>query len=378
MTATDPVCRVEPVRPLPEAARRHPLAHRSGVELLARMVAAAQHWRPLTARQRTALRRAYQTALADAVRGGHAEVPLPALPDDVHPATLRALTRRGLAADGRLTPLAVEVVAVTLPLERGRQRRRGAIDTAQPRGDLMSTTPMIDPARLAEITRLAAGSHESPTAGMCLMEAVSYVRGIRHTDRPACVSSLLGDMGRSLNDRLPDDLRQELIPLIPDLPGTAGDGHDEQRSYLALDWLIRVYLPTWLELSPACRESAARVRELGRIVDRASAERAGPVVRAARTEAAAAGAAAGAAALDAAWAAAGAAALDAAGAAAGAAALDAAWAAAGAAALDAAWAAAGAAARDALQPTVVTLQRSAIDLYRRMTLAGRPTAGVSS
>ena len=137
MTAADPVCRVEPVRPLPEAARRHPLAHRSGVELLARMVAADQHWRPLTARQRTALRRAYQQALADAVRDRLDEVPLPALPDDVHPATLRALHRRGLAADGRLTPLAVEVVAVTLPLEQARQRRRGDVDTVQPRGDVL-------------------------------------------------------------------------------------------------------------------------------------------------------------------------------------------------------------------------------------------------
>lgn len=220
-------------------------------------------------------------------------------------------------------------------------------------------------------------------------------------------TSLLGAMRRRLHDILPDDLRQELITVIPDLPGTAGDGHDEERSYLALDWLIRTWLPAWLELSPSCREDAARVRDLGRIVDRASAERAGPVVLAASKRAAAAWAAAGAVAgavagsaaraavRDAAWAAA----SDAAGAAAWAAALtaspaaawaaagDAAWAAAWAAAGDAAWAAARAAARDAARdaawdaawdaagnaakPTVERLQRSAIDLCRRMALVGR-------
>ncbi|MDN5859773.1 MAG: hypothetical protein L0H84_14230, partial [Pseudonocardia sp.] len=185
-------------------------------------------------------------------------------------------------------------------------------------------------AKLTGIT-LAKGSHETPDDGLCLMEAVAYVRGISHTDRPACVAPVLGEMGRGLNDALPQDLRQQLIPLIPDLPGTAGDGLDEQRSYMALDWLIRTWLPTWLDLSPACRDDAARVRELGRIVDMASAERAGPVVRQAQSTAAAA------------------------------------WAAAWAAARDAAWAAAWA----ALQPTVEQLQQSAIELYGRMVKVGR-------
>ncbi|MGL5909597.1 MAG: hypothetical protein ACRCZP_06325, partial [Phycicoccus sp.] len=153
----------------------------------------------------------------------------------------------------------------------------------------------IDPARLDGIY-LARGAHGTPAAGMCLMEAVAYVRGVDHTDRPACVSTVLGNMGRSLNDVLPDDLRQQLVPLIPDLPGTVGDGHDEERSYLALDWLIRTWLPAWLDLVPACRDDAAAARELGRIVDRASAERAGPVVRQAQNAAYAAWAAAGAAA----------------------------------------------------------------------------------
>jgi hypothetical protein len=32
--------------------------------------------------------------------------------------------------------------------------------------------------------------------------------------------------------------------MIPHLVGTADDGLDQHRSYLAMDWLIRVYTPT--------------------------------------------------------------------------------------------------------------------------------------
>lgn len=94
----------------------HPLATRGGIELLGMLIAADQHWRPLTARQKTVLAEAYRMALAglpDDVPDG-AEIPLPALPGGVHPATLRSLHRRGLATDGRLTPLGVEVCSYAL------------------------------------------------------------------------------------------------------------------------------------------------------------------------------------------------------------------------------------------------------------------------
>ncbi len=179
-------------------------------------------------------------------------------------------------------------------------------------------TTVIDPQRLAQITRLDKGGHDTPTDGLCFMEAVAYVRGVPHTDHPSCVAPVLGAFGRGLNDILPDDLRQELIPLIPLIPGTADDGRDETRSYLALDWLIRTWLPTWLDLVPACRDDATALRGLGRIVDMVSACAAGPVVRIGQEHATAAGDAA------------------------------------------------GDAARAALAPTVTELQRSAIELYTVM------------
>ena len=154
---------------------------------------------------------------------------------------------------------------------------------------------------------LAKGGHEDRTEGTCLLEAVAWFAGEPHTDRPSCTSVVLGSMGRGLNDVLPDEKRQQLVPFVPRMVGTAGDGHDEARSYLALDWLIRTYTPAWLDLAGLTAEAQA-LRDLRRIVDLVSAQAAGPVVRAGRDKAAAAGAAA----WDAAWDAAGDAAGDAA------------------------------------------------------------------
>ncbi len=200
---------------------------------------------------------------------------------------------------------------------------------------------------------LTKGGHSSREAGLCLLEATAWYAGKDHSDAPPCVSPVLRTFGVSLNDVLPDGRRQELKPLIPVLVGTAGDGLDEARSYMALDWLIRTYTPAWLDLAGLTAE-AQSLRDLRRIVDMVAAEAAGPVVRAARTKSDAAWDAAWDAARDAAWDAAWAAAWDAA----WDAARDAAW----AAARDAAWTVA----RAKLQPTVDLLQTSAIELYGAM------------
>jgi hypothetical protein len=167
---------------------------------------------------------------------------------------------------------------------------------------------------------------------------------------------------------------------------------EERRSYMALDWLIRVYTPKWLDTVPALHEQAKALRELDVIADRAGATAAGEKVRIAASEAISARVAARDAAWDAAgasvWDAAWDAARDAAGDAAGDAASeassardaagDAAWAAAWAAAEDAArdaawaaargavWDAAGAAARAALKPTTQWLQAGAAELVKSM------------
>lgn len=168
---------------------------------------------------------------------------------------------------------------------------------------------------------LDKSSHPTFEKGHCAMEVVAWLAGLGHTDAPECASPVLRSYTISLNDQWDGKQRQTLIPFLPRMIGTADDGQDEARSYLALDWLIRSYTPAWLDLAGLTEEAQA-LRDLRRIVDLVAAKEAGPVVRAGRDKAAAA------------W--------------------------------DAAWAAAGAAAWDALRPTVETLQASALELLDRM------------
>src|SRR5258708_2948327 len=86
-----------------------------------------------------------------------------------------------------------------------------------------------------ETLTLAKGAHENRDDGLCLMEAVAWFAGRPHSDKPPCVSPVLGTYGRALNDVLPDIPRQELRQFIPQLPGTAGDGKDETRGSTAAE-----------------------------------------------------------------------------------------------------------------------------------------------
>jgi len=171
--------------------------------------------------------------------------------------------------------------------------------------------------------------------------------GEPHSDQPECVCSVIAAFVIAWNDALPstnEDRNRLLKPIIPRLIGTQSTpAVRERRSYLALDWLIRVQTPAWLDLRDDLKPHAAALKALDEVQDMATATAARGRVTAAW---AAAWDAAGAAARDAAW--------------------DAAWDAAGAAAGAAAWAAAW----DALKPTTQKLQGSALDLIDRMIAEG--------
>ncbi|WP_462203436.1 hypothetical protein, partial [Frankia sp. CcWB3] len=139
---------------------------------------------------------------------------------------------------------------------------------------------------------LAKGGHDNLKQGSCLLEAVSYLADEPWSDRPECVSPVLGAFGRILNDVLPNSKRQKLKPYIPQLMGTAADGLDEARGCLALDWLVRVCTPTWLRLVPgptAYADLLANHRPIASLEDVAAI---GDIVRDAASHAAQARAAA--------------------------------------------------------------------------------------
>ena len=182
-------------------------------------------------------------------------------------------------------------------------------------------TPTLN---LEDLT-LAAGGHTPGASEMCVMEAAAYMAGEPWSDHPQCVSPVIAAFLRSWNDALPDGDRNQLVRYLANVHdggvlGTAPASPEleNRRSWMAVDWSVRVHTPAWLRLAGLDDQAAT--------------------LDAVRKDAAAAGAAAGAAA----------------------------WAAAGAAAWAAAGAAAGAAAWDALAPTVALLQESAHELVVRM------------
>lgn len=193
----------------------------------------------------------------------------------------------------------------------------------------------LDPERLSLFERfsLGKGNHADIDAGACAMEMVSYIAGEPFSDHPQCACPVLTSFVIAWNDALSDEDRNRIIkPFVPKLIGTRSTrATEEARSYLALDWYLRVMTPTWLELVETLKPHAEAMRSAAPVVDLETAEAFAPL-------SAAAGAAARAAAWDAAR--------------------DAAWAAARAAAGDAAWA--------ALRPTVERLQASAMQLLDRM------------
>jgi len=160
------------------------------------------------------------------------------------------------------------------------------------------------------------GQHKTRKQGMCVMEAVAYIAGEKHSDHPKCACPILSTFLRFWNDAIKDDdRRRELLgQFVFRLPGTKASPEIEvRRSFMCLDWLVRVHTPAFLDLCPALSEHAESLRNLAEITDMTSAVAAGKQVAAVRD--AAWGAVRGAV-RDAAWDAAKDAALDAASAAA--------------------------------------------------------------
>ena len=144
----------------------------------------------------------------------------------------------------------------------------------------------INAERLEEVQGkpLAKGGHSDTHDAMCVMEAVAYIAGEPWSDAPQCACPVITAFMVSWNDVLEDEPRNRLLkPLVPLLVGTRSTKQvEERRSYMALDWLIRVSTPTWLDLVPALHEHATALRQLDAIIDLASATAAEIKVRAAR------------------------------------------------------------------------------------------------
>ena len=136
--------------------------------------------------------------------------------------------------------------------------------------------------RLEEVERipLGYGAHTRRADGLCVMEAAAYLAGLPHTDKPSCVCPVISAFLQVWNDGLPDDATRDrlLKPLLTRILDTRSTPEvEEQRGYLALDWLVRVCTPAFLRLHPELREHAdvlSRLAPLRGIADARAASRA--------------------------------------------------------------------------------------------------------
>jgi hypothetical protein len=75
---------------------------------------------------------------------------------------------------------------------------------------------------LLELVKLQNGGHTDCEDGMCAMEALAFIAGIPHTDRPACCAESVTMACQRLNDSADsDEERQKLKPLLPRVLNTA-------------------------------------------------------------------------------------------------------------------------------------------------------------
>jgi hypothetical protein len=117
---------------------------------------------------------------------------------------------------------------------------------------------------------LRSGTHTSASDGVSLMEAVSDFAGEPWSNSPSGTSPVIAAYARSLNDWLPDDVRQRLKAYIPRLVGTAEPDLELRRAFACADAAVRVFAPLAFKAAGLVEE-AARLGVLAP-VDRESAE----------------------------------------------------------------------------------------------------------
>lgn len=91
---------------------------------------------------------------------------------------------------------------------------------------------------------LSVGEHPTPEEGVCFYEAVAFFAGEPHSDRPKCACPVLTAYGISLNDNMPDDLRNRLlIPMIGRVAGTRDESSERARAEFLAMWAVNKILP---------------------------------------------------------------------------------------------------------------------------------------
>lgn len=99
---------------------------------------------------------------------------------------------------------------------------------------------------LATEFHLSAGKHASTEEGICAMEVVAFLDGGPRNDHPRAACEIISGFVRHINDNMPDDIRQKLLPYLPRLIGTVSEEHEQERHEYFAWQTIRVFAPAAL------------------------------------------------------------------------------------------------------------------------------------
>jgi len=119
----------------------------------------------------------------------------------------------------------------------------------------VSTT--TNPPATSDPVRLYPGTHTGQSGQLCLLEAAAVLAGEPLTDHPRSVSPIVCTLGIRLNDLATHRQRQTLTRFLPNLVGTAGDGKEDHRRWVALDFSVRTVWPRWVDRLGMGEEAAA-------------------------------------------------------------------------------------------------------------------------
>lgn len=119
----------------------------------------------------------------------------------------------------------------------------GSVNGARTR---MTTISKKAPADLENEFYLLPGKHASSEEGMCAMEVVALLNGGPHTDHPRCACPIISGYVRHINDNIPDDQRQRLLPYLPRLVGSVSEDHEQARHEYFAWQAVRVFAPAAL------------------------------------------------------------------------------------------------------------------------------------
>jgi hypothetical protein len=133
--------------------------------------------------------------------------------------------------------------------------------------------------------KLAAGKHDEPTEGVCVMELASMIAGEPFTDHPRSVCPVIASFLRAYNDAIDDRRRQDLYRFAALAVGTRDTWVIEQlraqrcrewaqETWEAQPWPLRLFRRADLTPDPHAKgQTAGRsaVAAIGRHTDRTHA-----------------------------------------------------------------------------------------------------------